>query len=232
MFLLNKSSGCHIFSCFMCYIVLPQTRNKCYSDKPKPRVPAKQNSDIWQDYLVSAAYKSCAPNIGVGITMILRVLLPLSGKGELVAPCSFRLSFDGEQSHRFPVNLQTATASAGLRPRVRLSTQTVGLSLSFAFPVFLLKIPLSEIFSSGPHLKWQPVCHYLSCSTFDFPPGDYRRQHPTLSSPQLEYQRGWGFDLVPPGSSEHNTRIKARQLSKIWIFFSTTLLPKFSTLST
>lgn len=131
----------------MCYIVLPQTRNKCYSDKPKPRAPAKQNSDIWQDYLVSAAYKSCAPNIGVGITMILRVLLPRSGKGELAAPCSFRLSFDGEQSHRFPVNLQTATASAGLRPRVRLSTQTVGLSLSpLLFLCFCLKTPFQRFF--------------------------------------------------------------------------------------
>lgn len=80
---------------------------------------------------MSAAYKSFAQNIGVSITMILRVLLTLSGKGELAVAYSFRVSFDCERSHRFAVNLETAAAAAHLCPRVRLSTDSWALFLAF-----------------------------------------------------------------------------------------------------
>lgn len=88
--------------------------------------PERQQSKtvIFDKIILCLQHISHLPQILAWV--ILRALLPLSGKGELMAPCSFRLSFDCEQSHRFPVNLETATASATCVPGSGFSHRQLG----------------------------------------------------------------------------------------------------------
>lgn len=70
--------------------VFTRTRNICNSEKTKPREPAKQNSDIWQDYFVSVAH-----NIATYFTVILRVLSHHQEKASVLEPPALDSALSG-----------------------------------------------------------------------------------------------------------------------------------------